>query len=158
MSEKIKINSLSNLISTGFGVGFAPSMPGTYGTASMLLPIYFSIGLSIKLLILISLLLSLLGLWSASQTIRNLTTKDHPSIVIDEMAGFYLVVLTLNDNLTSLLLAFLIFRIFDIAKPWPISYVDRKYKGAIGIMADDLMAGAATAFLMPFLIKFFNLL
>jgi phosphatidylglycerophosphatase A len=158
MSEKIKLNSLSNLVSTGFGIGLGPFMPGTYGTAIMLLPIYFSIGLSTKLLILISLILIILGLWSSNETIRNLTAKDHPSIVIDEMAGFYLVVFTINDNLAALIIAFIIFRMLDIVKPWPISYVDRECKGAIGIMADDLMAGAATALLMPVLIKLFNLL
>jgi phosphatidylglycerophosphatase A len=157
MKEKISLSNLYNFISTGFGVGLAPFMPGTFGAAVMLIPIYFSVGLDAPLLFLITMLLICVGLITTAQTILKLSDKDHPAIVIDEMAGFYIVVFSLDGGLYELLLAFVIFRALDIIKPWPISYVEKKYVGALGVMADDVLAGVITAIAL-LLIKFSNLL
>jgi phosphatidylglycerophosphatase A len=87
-----------------------------------------------------ALLFFIVGIWASAVTGRNLGVADHGGIVVDEIAAFVLVLAFTPTGFTWLLVAFVLFRLFDIVKPWPISYFDRTLKGGFGVMFDDLLA------------------
>ena len=136
------------IIVTGFYLGLVPKASGTVGTL-----------LGIPLVILLSQLgdLAYLGctliLIVASGILidiyeNNLETNDHSSVVIDEIVGFLVAMSLLPPNLIYIVLAFVIFRILDIFKPFPISYVEKSIKGGMGVVLDDVVAGAITNLLL----------
>ena len=131
----------AHLIAFGFGAGLMPKAPGTWGTL-VAIPFYLvALHLGGTLAVLAcSLVLFGVGIWTASITGRALGVADHGGIVIDEIAAFVLVLAFTPAGLPWLVLAFVLFRIFDIFKPWPISYVDRTLKGGFGVMFDDFLA------------------
>lgn len=100
-----------------------------------------------------------IGTWAAEYTCEALEGKDHRAIVIDEIAGFLVACISLPPSWFYLPLAFVLFRIFDIAKPWPVSFADQHIKGGIGIIADDLLAGVYTLLciqLLAFMLSLYN--
>jgi phosphatidylglycerophosphatase A len=129
------------LLATGFGAGFLPRSPGSW--ASLLaLPIAWTIvrlsgvtGLAVATGLAFSL-----GWWAAATVAKSSDTKDPAAIVIDEVAGQWLVLVPAPLDPLAYALAFLLFRIFDIWKPWPVRWADREAKGGLGIMLDDLLA------------------
>ena len=129
----------------GFGSGLAPKAPGTFGSAFALLfvPIWLAIGLSNTIIAII--LMSLIGIYICGHTAKVMGVHDDGRIVWDEFAGqsiTFLPVLYLGQmNWLWLLLGFILFRIFDVWKPWPIRVIDQKVEGGFGIMLDDLIAG-----------------
>ena len=84
--------------------------------------------------------LALAGVWICGESARRLDKHDHPAIVWDEIAGFLAVCLVLPPEPLWWVAAFVLFRLFDIAKPWPVGYLDRRVGGGLGIMLDDLAA------------------
>ena len=143
---KIKLNEVfSNLplfVVTGFGIGLLPIAPGTFGSmlgiilflalAHLYLPIFW-----LSLIILILYFFSYLAVQSALKIIKR---SDPGEIVIDEVLGMMLVMMTIPPDPKWAFLAFILFRIFDILKPWPINQVDSKLKNALGVMLDDFLA------------------
>jgi phosphatidylglycerophosphatase A len=87
------------------------------------------------------LLATLVGIYLCGRTARALGVHDHPGIVWDEFAGLWLALFALPPDWYWPLLGFALFRLFDIAKPWPISWLDRNLHGGTGIMLDDILAG-----------------
>ena len=75
----------------------------------------------------------------------KLGQRDHPEIVFDEIVGYLLALTAVPTSVGWLLLSFVLFRFFDIAKPWPINWLDRRVHGGFGVMLDDLVAGICTA-------------
>ena len=131
----------AHLIAFGFGAGLMPKAPGTWGTL-VAIPIYFlalRIG-GIPAVLACAMVLFGIGVWASSVTGRALGVADHGGIVIDEIAAFVLVLAFVPAGWLWLATAFVLFRIFDIVKPWPISYFDRTLKGGFGVMFDDLLA------------------
>ncbi len=131
----------AHFLALGFGSGLAPKAPGTWGTL-VALPIYL---LAIQfagawLIALLAAILFIVGIWTAEVTGRALGVADHGSIVIDEIAAYLLVLAVTPRTFWWVLLAFGLFRLFDIWKPWPIRLADRKLKGGFGVMFDDLLA------------------
>ena len=131
----------AHLIAFGFGAGLMPKAPGTWGTL-VAIPFYF---LALRLggtpaVLTCALLLFGLGIWASAVTGKALGVADHGGIVIDEIAAFVLVLAFTPQGLLWLVAAFVLFRIFDITKPWPIRYFDRTLKGGFGVMFDDLLA------------------
>ncbi len=131
----------AHLIAFGFGAGLMPKAPGTWGTL-VAIPLYF---LALRLggtsaALACALALFAVGIWAAAIAGRSLGVADHGGIVIDEIAAFVLVLAFTPSGLLWLLLAFVLFRLFDIIKPWPIRYFDRTLKGGFGVMFDDLLA------------------
>ncbi len=116
-----------------------PYAPGTFGTAAGFLFIVL-VSLSDIRLLVFSVLLFLLGTWTAHEAERELG-KDSGHIVIDEFCGYMVSVLFLPRSIGYLFAAFVLFRIFDILKPPPIRTIDKKVPGGAGIMLDDLLAG-----------------
>jgi phosphatidylglycerophosphatase A len=134
------------LLALGFGSGLAPKAPGTFGTLAAI-PFYLLFSyllLEWQLLIVVVSFFS--GIYLCNATATALGVHDHPAIVWDEFVGFWLTMLALplfgvRLDLLLLLLGFIFFRFFDIIKPWPISWVDKKIHGGFGIMFDDVLAG-----------------
>jgi phosphatidylglycerophosphatase A len=138
----------AHLIAFGFGSGLAPKAPGTVGTL-LGLPLFWLIvavapGLPNQIVLVIAAFL--LGIWACARTGRALGVADHGGMVWDEIVAFALVLLftpALPFSPTSWLwvaLAFALFRLFDILKPWPIRLADTHLKNGFGVMFDDLLA------------------
>lgn len=125
----------------GFGTGLVPKAPGTAGTLVALPLILLTASQSIGVKLGILLVLSVVGIWLCGKSAQLLGVHDHGSIVWDEIAGYYLTALFVPVTLHWLILGFIVFRFFDIIKPWPIKQLDAQVHGGLGIMLDDLVAG-----------------
>jgi len=131
------------LFALGFGSGLAPRGPGTAGTVVGVL-LYLAIApLPASLHATVLVLVVLAGIPVCGRAARRLGQHDHGAIVWDEIAGFLVTMIGLPSGPAWLVAGFAMFRVLDIAKPWPISWIDRRLSGGFGIMADDLLAGAA---------------
>jgi phosphatidylglycerophosphatase A len=130
----------SHLFATWFGVGLIRPAPGTWGSLAALVIWYFAEFLhsSIHIVLPIFILFSWLA---CSQASLDSQSKDHSSIVIDEVAGMLVALSFVAHEIIIYLCAFLLFRLFDIWKPWPISWADKNVEGGLGILLDDLIAG-----------------
>jgi phosphatidylglycerophosphatase A len=124
-----------------FGAGLMPVAPGTFGTltAVPLVLILNHLGALYEGLAL--LLLVPLAIWSSNVCERCLGRNDPPEVVVDEVAGFLLTLFLLPLSWLTLCLGFVLFRVFDIAKPFPIRWFEKKLRGGTGVVLDDLMAG-----------------
>ncbi len=129
----------------GFGTGLAPKAPGTVGTLpgiALAALIGGLAGTAAPAVILLALLALIpLGVWLCGEASRRLGVHDYGGIVFDEVVGVLIPFLVLPITPLNLLLAFLAFRLFDVWKPWPIRWLDRRVHGGLGIMVDDLLAG-----------------
>lgn len=129
-----------HLLSLGFGAGLAPRAPGTAGTA-VAIPLYLLLAdLTPATYAAVTLALFLVGIALCGYTARALRVHDHPGIVWDEIVGYLVTLFMAPAGWQWPLLGFVAFRVFDIAKPWPVRWVDRHVTGGFGIMADDLLA------------------
>ena len=137
-----------HLLAFGFGSGLAPKAPGTFGTLAVIPLIVASWWLPFPLALAAGIALALLSIWICGVSARRLGVHDHPGIVLDEFAGFYLAMLFAPHDLAWLAGGFVLFRVFDIAKPWPIGWLDRRLQGGLGIVMDDLVAGLFAGILL----------
>ncbi len=147
----------AHFIALGFGSGLAAKAPGTWGTLATL-PIYavtYFLGGVVAVLVAAAICFAV-GTWAADVTGRALGVSDHGSIVIDEIAAFLLVLAFTPPSAGWLVVAFVLFRVFDIAKPWPISLADRTIKGGFGVMFDDLLAAIFSLACLWFLRSIFD--
>jgi phosphatidylglycerophosphatase A len=129
------------MIATGFGIGLLPLMPGSWGSLAAL-PCAWAIRSlgGIGALAAAAALAFVLGWWASGQVARASGQHDPGSIVIDEVAAQWLVLLAAPLDWRAYTAAFLLFRTFDIAKPWPIRPIERRVAGGLGIMLDDIVA------------------
>jgi phosphatidylglycerophosphatase A len=134
------------LVATAGGLGYSPVAPGTLGSLLALVLLWalpFSrIGLALTILVVVAV-----GAWAAGRAERLLGRKDPGTVVIDEIAGMFLSMFALPRSLKLLLAAFIVFRLLDILKPFPIRQ-SQALSGGLGIMLDDLIAGAYTLALL----------
>jgi phosphatidylglycerophosphatase A len=132
-------------VALGFGSGLSPSAPGTVGTlwawVAWLVFAPWLGGVGQACLILGALAI---GPWACGRTARALGSEDHGGIVWDEIVAFWIVLAVVPPLLSWQLAGFVLFRFFDIVKPPPIRWADRRIKGGVGIMLDDLMAAFGT--------------
>lgn len=138
------MSALAALLATWFGSGRLPKAPGTWGSLAAL-PCAWLLdsttgggGLAIG-----TAAVFVIGLWAAKRYLANSLVADPPEVVIDEVVGQWLALLFAPRTLSIYLLAFVLFRLFDIWKPWPIRWADRTIPGALGVMLDDVLAGLA---------------
>ena len=124
----------------GFGAGLAPRAPGTAGTlvGVLLDPLLRPLGLELRVLAVA--LMFAFGVWICGESARRLGAHDHPAIVWDEIVGYLALMLVLPGGWAWALAGFVVFRFFDIVKPWPIRQLDHGVAGGLGIMLDDVMA------------------
>lgn len=137
-----------HFLALGFGSGLAPVAPGTAGTlvGVLLDPLLRPLGLELRIVLVA--LMFLAGIWLCGQSAQRLGVHDHPAIVWDEIVGYLALMLVLPGGWTWALAGFLVFRLFDIWKPWPIRQLDHAVEGGFGIMLDDLVAAAWGALLL----------
>jgi phosphatidylglycerophosphatase A len=128
-------------LATGFYVGYIPLTPGTFGSLLGLPLCFFLAGISLPAAIFAGLLLIGLAVWISGHAAKILKHKDPGCIVIDEMAGMVVTLTGVPFHLTSVIIGFVLFRIFDIVKPFPIRIIDRRLPGGAGIVADDVVDG-----------------
>ena len=128
-------------IAFGGGAGLVPGAPGTAGTV-VAIPIYLIIGGQppAAYAVVVALVVGA-GIWACGRTARDLGVHDHPGIVLDEIAGYLVTMTALPFEWPWIVAGFVAFRVFDVAKPWPVSLADRKVGGGLGIMLDDVIAG-----------------
>jgi phosphatidylglycerophosphatase A len=135
----------ATVIATWFGTGLVKWAPGTWGSLAAL---PFAAGIvwlgGSAGLWAAGVAVFLAGLWASARYVRAHGDDDPGSVVVDEVVGQWVAVLPLYPEPVTYLVAFLAFRFFDILKPWPIGWLDRRLKGPLGIMADDVVAGIAT--------------
>jgi len=131
----------AHCLAFGFGSGLAPRAPGTAGTLAAL-PLYLLlVQAPLWLYSVLVLLAAGLGVWLCEVASRALGEHDHPGIVWDEFVGLWIALWALPFSLEWMALGFLVFRFFDIVKPWPIGLLDRHVQGGLGVMLDDIVAG-----------------
>lgn len=130
------------LLATWFGAGYLPKAPGTWGSLGAL-PFAWLISGHGGAWALggAALVVFAVGLWASHDYMRRTGTHDPGSVVIDEVVGQWLVLLAAPQDLSAYVIAFALFRLFDVWKPWPISWADRAIGGAWGVMLDDVLAG-----------------
>jgi phosphatidylglycerophosphatase A len=140
----------AHLIAQGFGSGLSGVIPGTFGTLLGWLSfnvlsarwpqVFTPIGWSLIILAAFGI-----GIWACEKTGRDLGAADHGSMVWDEVVAIWIVMLLVTpSSLQTQFGAFVCFRLFDMAKPAPISYFDRRFKGGFGVMLDDVVAAFFT--------------
>jgi phosphatidylglycerophosphatase A len=130
-----------HFLAFGFGSGLAPKAPGTFGTLAAV-PIFLLLSQTgLLAYLIVCVIVSLSGIYICGKSASLLKTHDHPGIVWDEIAGFLITMVGFSVNWQNLLIGFILFRLFDIFKPWPIKWADSNVNGGLGIMLDDLMAG-----------------
>jgi phosphatidylglycerophosphatase A len=148
-------NKLGRLLATWFGCGYSPIAPGTVGAAAAV-AITFAFGWGRIHNLVAGVLVGLIGIWAAGVEARSTNTKDPGQVVIDEVAGQWITLAGATTlNWKSLLLGFVLFRLFDIWKPAPVRQLEKLPDGT-GIIADDLMAGVYGAVVL-YLVGYLNL-
>ncbi|MCC5825794.1 phosphatidylglycerophosphatase A [Alkalimonas sp.] len=141
MTAKFNLKKWQHLLALGFGSGLAPKAPGTFGTLAAV-PLVAALMLSpLWLYLLIVMLAWILGIYVCEVAARDVGVHDHGAIVWDEIVGLAVTMLLVPLSAWNLLLGFVLFRFFDIVKPWPIRWLDKKVAGGHGIMLDDIVAG-----------------
>lgn len=147
MTTSTEQAKLPMLVATFFGSGLSPIAPGTVGSLAALPLAYVLLLVPVGQAMLVIVALFLMGVWASNTVEAALEQHDASLIVIDEVVGQCLVVTLLDvflrgavDTTLLLLLSFIGFRLFDIVKPWPVGWVDRKVGDGLGVMLDDVVA------------------
>lgn len=130
----------AHIVAFGFGAGLAPFAPGTFGTLLGWAIAWALPTESAGILLIVAGVLFLLGVWACEITGRHLGVSDHPAMVWDEVVAFLVILAIVPRTYFWQLAAFVAFRFFDIAKPPPIRYLERRYGGGLGVMFDDIVA------------------
>lgn len=132
----------------GFGSGLAKKAPGTFGTVAAI-PLYCLFAQSpLWIYSVLTLLVTVLGVWICQVAADKLGEHDFGGIVWDEIAGYLITLWLVPFSWAAVFWGFVLFRVFDIAKPWPISWLDRHVQGGLGIMLDDVLAGVFAGLLL----------
>ena len=143
------------LLAVGLGSGLAPVAPGTFGTAAAI-PLYLIIAEQPTwLYCVIVFSLFVVGIGICGQTSRSWGVHDHQAIVWDEVVGYLITMVTAPSGWVWVVLGFLVFRFFDIVKPWPVSWADKHISGGLGIMLDDGIAAVYSWFVLQLAAYYF---
>lgn len=150
MTNPLSLISLKNpwhLLATGFGSGLSPIIPGTMGTLASI-PFYLLlVQLPLPMYLVVVVISCIIGVKICQVTSGDMKVHDHGSIVWDEFAGFWITMSLVPmldlpvDDWKWLITGFVLFRFFDMVKPWPIGWLDKRVDGGFGIMVDDIVAG-----------------
>ncbi|MFL2964501.1 MAG: phosphatidylglycerophosphatase A [Nitrosomonadales bacterium] len=136
---KFLFSNIWHFIALGFGAGLIKKGTGTFGTLITFIYFIFLYQLNLEIQILIFFILLLVSYISVKNTLQSLKIKDPSCVVIDEIIAYLIVLILLPNNYLLYLISFILFRFFDILKPWPISKLE-ELPGAIGVIADDFGA------------------
>jgi len=142
-------------IATAFGAGLSPKAPGTAGSLVALLPWWFLLRdgpPGVYLAVLVAGFL--LGVWACGVCDRRLGMHDQGALVWDEVIGMWLTLFFAPRQWWWMLVGFALFRLFDIWKPWPVSWADRRVHGGLGVMLDDVVAGLYALIVLQLAVAF----
>lgn len=136
-------------LASWFGLGFIRFAPGTFGSLGAL---PFGIAATwlggVPATALLCFVIFLIGMWAADRFEKHTGTSDNGAIVIDEVAGQLLALIPAGLDPVLIFMSFFLFRLFDIGKPWPVSWAEKKLPGASGVMCDDIFAGLYAALIL----------
>ncbi len=149
LRRKVMTNPV-NFLAFGLGTGLIPKAPGTCGSLLGVVLAWWTLPLGLELRFMVAIALIASGFWICGEAARRVGLHDHPGIVWDEIAAMYLLLLVAAPEIAAWAAAFLLFRLMDIWKPWPIRDLDHRLTGGPGIMLDDLVAALYAAILLGF--------
>ncbi len=153
ISPRLLLHPLG-FLALGFGSGLVPRAPGTAGTVAAI-PVYLlASALELPVYLLLVTAMFLAGIAICAHTARRLGVHDHPGIVWDEIVGYLVTMALAPAGWLWIVIGFVLFRLFDIVKPWPIRWLDKHVHGGFGIMLDDLLAGLCAAALLQGMVFF----
>ncbi|GGA99955.1 phosphatidylglycerophosphatase A family protein [Agarivorans gilvus] len=153
---RLSLRNPLHLCALGLGSGLSPKAPGTAGTVAAI-PLYLLLAQLPLSGYLLALVVSFVfGVWCCQKASDDMGVHDHGAIVWDEFVGFWITMLLVPVSPLNILLGFLLFRLFDIVKPWPIKVLDKKVHGGFGIMIDDVLAGVFAAISMQIILLVLN--
>ncbi len=145
-----------HFLAFGFGSGLLPKFPGTWGTLAAV-PLYLAVvDWSWANYAIIVIVMAVIGIAICGKTAVDLQTPDHPGIVWDEIVGYLITMFMVPKSWVWVVIGFLLFRFFDILKPFPIRWCERRLPGGLGIMADDWLAAIYAALTLQFCIWFLD--
>ncbi len=147
-SPKALLRHPAGWIASGFGSGFSPFAPGTVGTAAALLPWLWLRTLPLPFYALAIAVAFAIGVWASTWVVRRSGVQDPQVVVWDEFVGVWIALAAVPPGWIWMLAGFALFRLFDIWKPWPVSWADEKLHGGLGVMLDDVFAGLYALILM----------
>ena len=157
MAEKLSPRLLLHpvdFLALGFGSGLVPKGPGTAGTV-VAIPVYLLVSrLPVNFYLALVAVLFIVGIPVCAHAARRMGVHDHPAIVWDEIVGYLVTMVFAPPGWLWIVAGFVLFRFFDILKPWPIKWFDSKVGGGFGIMVDDLLAGLAAAAVLQLMVVF----
>lgn len=139
--EKLRLTNPVHFLALGFGSGLAAKAPGTFGTL-IAIPVYLLLSsLSLSYYLITVFALFLIGIYICDKASKDMQVHDHGAIVWDEIVGYLVTMIAAPSGWQWVIAGFILFRIFDILKPWPIKVLDEKVHGGLGIIIDDVFAG-----------------
>ncbi len=140
-----------HFIAFGFGSGALPIAPGTFGTL-VAVPFYLALrAFPVSIYIFLVILIALASMWICERVSKEIKIDDHQGMCLDEIVGFLVTMIGAPHNFIWIIVGFLLFRFFDIFKPWPINYIDTHVHGGIGMILDDVCAGIFSLIILKFL-------
>ena len=154
MSKNTKVEARTvltdpvNFLAFGFGSGLAPFAPGTFGSIPGLVLFWLTMDFGLYVQLGVAVGLAAAGVWICGESARRIGIHDHGGIVWDEIAGMYVTLLAAPHTVPGFIAAFVLFRVMDIVKPWPIRDLDHRIHGGLGIMLDDLVAALYAVLLL----------
>lgn len=150
----VSLRDPGHLLSLGLGAGLMPRAPGTWGSL-LAVPVFLVLSAYPEwLYIVVVAVLLAAGVYLAGRTARALGVHDHSAIVIDEVVGMLVTWVAIEPGWFAIVAGFLLFRLFDVLKPWPIYRIDQSFEGGLGIMLDDLVAGVMAAVVLQALLRY----
>ncbi|MFB2651631.1 phosphatidylglycerophosphatase A family protein [Shewanella seohaensis] len=139
--SRLSLKNPVHFLALGFGSGLAAKAPGTFGTLAAV-PLYLLLAqLPLSWYLAVTLVCVLAGIYICDKAAKDMGVHDHGAIVWDEVAGLLITMIAAPAGVLWLVVGFVLFRLFDIIKPWPIRWLDAKVEGGFGIMIDDVLAG-----------------
>ena len=141
------------LLATGFGVGYSPVAPGTLGTLVAILVYCFLSAIPSPIYEITLVGFFFFSVWISENAERFFGKKDDQRIVIDEVIGFLITMLWVPKTLSFVIIGFLLFRFFDILKPFPIRRLEKGFKGGFGVVLDDIVAGVYANIILRLLFR-----
>ena len=153
---RARLATPSVFLATWAGAGFLPGMPGTWASAAALPFAWVLVLLGGPwLLVAAAAALFAVGLWASARYMAITKVHDPGPVVIDEVVGQWLTLAFIPLNPWAYILGFFLFRVFDVLKPWPVGWVDRRVGGAFGVMIDDVLAAVYAGIALYLLVYWF---
>lgn len=140
------------LIATGFYSGYLPKAPGTWGSLVGVLLVFLLNALSLQIYLSVVAGLFIVGSFVAGEAEKILDDRDPGVVVIDEIVGMLITMIAVPVTPLTMALGFILFRGFDIAKPFPVNFFDQHFHGGLGIMLDDVVAGIYSLIIMQLIL------